>query len=52
MRRLVNLILASILLITCSGCFWERDHRGDGDRDHRGDDRDRHDDHRGDDDHR
>jgi len=49
MRRLVSIILTSILLVTCSGCFWEHDHRGDGDRDHGGD---RHDDHRGGDDRR
>ena len=28
MRRLVNLILATILVTTCSGCFW--DHGGEG----------------------
>jgi len=52
MRRLVSLILSIILLIACSGCFWEVDHRGDGDRDHGYHDRDRHDDRRGPDDHR
>jgi len=34
MRRLVSLILSIILLIACSGCFWEVDTGGDGDRDH------------------
>ena len=66
MRRPVSLILAIILLITCSGCFipgrgWvvpgdelpgDRDRGGHGDRDRGGHDRDRHDDRRGPDDHR
>jgi hypothetical protein len=44
MRRPVSLILAIILLITCSGCFWgwEHDRGGYGDRDRGGrGDRDR-----------
>ena len=44
MRRSVSLILAIILLITCSGCFWgwEHDRRGYDDRDRGGyGDRDR-----------
>jgi hypothetical protein len=28
MRRPVSLILAIILLITCSGCFWDRGRGG------------------------
>jgi hypothetical protein len=28
MRRHVSLILAIILLITCSGCFWDRGRGG------------------------
>ena len=51
MRRHVSLILTIILLITCSGCFWDRgrgggygehDREGYGERDRGGhDDRDR-----------
>jgi hypothetical protein len=55
MKRPVSLILAVILLITCSGCFWgwEHDRRGYDDRDRGGhDDGDRHDDRRDFDDHR
>jgi hypothetical protein len=63
MRRPFSLILAVILLITCSGCIWGWDRgRGDyGDRDRGGyddrdsggyDDRDRHDDRRDSDHHR
>jgi hypothetical protein len=55
MRRSVSLILAIILLITCSGCFWGwgHDRRGYDDRDRGGhDDGDRHDDRRDLDDHR
>jgi len=36
MRRPVSIILAIILIITCSGCFWGYDRGGYGDRD-RGD---------------
>jgi len=38
MKRPVSLILAIILLITCSGCFWgwEHDRRGYDDRDRGG----------------
>ena len=34
MRRPVSIILAIILIITCSGCFWDRGRgeRGDQDR--------------------
>jgi len=55
MRKPFSLILAVILLITCSGCFWgwEHDRRGYDDRDRGGhDDGDRHDDRRDFDDHR
>lgn len=54
MRRPLSLILAVILLITCSGCFWgwEHDQRGYDDRDRGGHDGDRHDDRRDLDDHR
>jgi hypothetical protein len=57
MKKLWSLMLATILLITCSGCFWgvehDRDGRGDGKRDGYGHDggRDR-DDHRDRDDRR
>jgi hypothetical protein len=50
MRRPVSLILAVILLIACSGCFWEdRGRGGYGDRDRGGSgeyERGGHDDHR------
>lgn len=62
MKRPLSLILAVILLITCSGCLWgwEYDRRGYDDRDrgdrdgYRHDDRDgyRHDDRRDFNDHR
>ena len=61
MKKPVGLILAIILLITCSGCFWGYDRGGYGDRDRGGygdqdrgghDDGDRHDDRRDFDDHR
>jgi hypothetical protein len=42
MRRPVSIILAIILIITCSGCFWGYDRRGHGDQDRGGyGDRDR-----------
>lgn len=55
MKRLWSLISAAILLITCSGCFWDVEHdrgrHGDGDRDgYRHDDRGDHDRGRGPDD--
>lgn len=45
MGRILNLLLAVILLISCSGCFWDAEHdRGYHDeRDRRGHDVDRHD---------
>ena len=45
MGRILNLLLAGILLISCSGCFWDAEHdRGYHDeRDRRGNDSDRHD---------
>ena len=48
MRRPFSLILAVILLIICSGCFWgwEHDRRGYDDRDRGGYDGYRHDDRR------
>jgi hypothetical protein len=52
MIRTVSLILAIILTLACSGCYW--DHRGgygDRDRDHDGRDGDRHEDRRDHDDH-
>jgi hypothetical protein len=62
MKRPVSLILAIILLITCSGCLWvhgdrggygDRDRGGYGDQDRGGhDDGDRDDDRRDLDDHR
>lgn len=68
MKTPLSLVLAAILLITCSGCIWEhdrggygeqdrgrygdQDRRGDDDRDRGGHDRDRHDDRRGYDDRR
>jgi len=60
MRRPVSIILAIILLITCSGCFWDRsrggygehDREGYGDQDRGGHDGDRHDDRGDHDDHR
>lgn len=62
MRSPLGLILAFILLITCSGCFWgvehdqrgyeNRDQGGYGDRDRGGDDGYRHDERRDLDDHR
>jgi hypothetical protein len=54
MRRRLSLILAIILIISCSGCFvgLEDDRRGYDNRDRGGHDRDRHDDSRGHDDHR
>ena len=58
----VSLILAAILLITCSGCIWgwdrgrggygDRDSGGYDDRDSGGHDGDRHDDRRDSDHHR
>ena len=50
----VSLILAAILLITCSGCIWgwDRGRGGYGDRDSGGHDGDRHDDRRDSDHHR
>jgi hypothetical protein len=36
MRRSVSLILAIILLITCSGCFWGYDRGGHNDQNSRG----------------
>jgi len=58
MRRPVSLILAIILLIACSGCFWDhrgghgdQDRGGQGEHDRGGHDGDRHDDRR-DSDHR
>ena len=33
MRRPVSLILTIILLITCSGCFWEVEGEGHGEHD-------------------
>ena len=44
MRRHLSLILAIILLITCSGCFWGYDRGGYDDRDRGGYNGDRHDD--------
>ncbi len=32
MRRMFLLILATIMLIACCGCFWEVDREGHGDR--------------------
>ena len=60
MIRPVSLILAVILLLICSGCFWdsgrggydEHDRRGYDDRDRGGHEGDRHDDRGGHDDHR
>jgi hypothetical protein len=54
MRRPLSLILAVILLITCSGCFWgwEHDRRGYDDRGRGDREGYRHDDRRGPDDHR
>jgi hypothetical protein len=60
MRRPVSIILAIILIITCSGCFWDRGRGGHGeqgregygDQDRGGHDGDRHDDRGGHDDHR
>ena len=54
MRRPLSLILAVILLITCSGCFWgwEHDGRGSDGRDRGDRDGYRHDDRGGPDDHR
>ena len=56
MKMPLSLILAAILLITCSGCIWgwdrgrggygDRDSGGYGDRDSGGHDGDRHDDRR------
>ena len=51
MRRPVNLVLAVILLIACSSCFWYRDrggydHRGGGHGGQRHDDGGGHDKHR------
>ena len=55
MKTPLSLILAAILLITCSGCIWGWD-RGRGGHDDRDsgvyDDRDRHDDRRDSDHHR
>jgi len=36
MKKLWSLMLATILLITCSGCFWEHDRGGRGDHERRG----------------
>jgi hypothetical protein len=36
MKRPVSLILAIILLVTCSGCFWGHARGGYGDRDRGG----------------
>ena len=62
MKMPLSLILAAILLITCSGCIWgwdrgrggygDRDSGGYDDRDSGGHDGDRHDDRRDVDDHR
>ena len=60
MRRPVSIILAIILIITCSGCFWDRGlgghgeqgREGYGDQDRGGHDGDRHDDRGGHDDNR
>ena len=55
MKMPFSLILAVILLITCSGCIWgwDRGRGGYDDRDRGGyDDRDRHDDRRDSDHHR
>lgn len=40
MRRLLSLLLALILLLACTGCFWgvDRDRRGYDDRDRGGHD--------------
>ncbi|HSW63169.1 MAG TPA: hypothetical protein VLH56_07665 [Dissulfurispiraceae bacterium] len=48
MRRVFALLLALILLSTCSGCFWgvDRDRRGYDDRDRGGHDGYRHDERR------
>lgn len=50
MRRIISLFLAAILLIACSGCFWDAEHdRGYHDERDRGgdhDDRGGHDEHR------
>ena len=60
MRRALSLILASMLLLACSGCIWwdhdrggydERDHRGYDDRDRGGHDREGHDERGGHDEH-
>jgi len=41
MIRPVSLILAIILLLTCSGCFWEGGRGGYGEQDRGGHDQDR-----------
>jgi hypothetical protein len=53
MIRPVGLILAIIVLLTCSGCFWgvEHDREGHGDRDRGGHEMERHDDRGGHDEH-
>jgi len=38
MRRLVSLILAIILIIACSGCFWDHGREGYGEQDRGGHD--------------
>jgi hypothetical protein len=52
--RPISLILAIILILSCSGCFWDAEHdrgwHGDGDRG--GHEMERHDDRGGHDEHR
>ena len=44
MIRPVSLILAIVLILACSGCYWDHGRGGYGDRDHEGRDGDRHED--------